>query len=561
MAGDAGRPHLFHAEAGRLLRPEPGDGRAPASPDEIGLLLEIVMRDFQTPGRSAVFAEKGMVATSHPAAAQAGLDVLREGGSAADAAVAASLVLAVAEPQNAGLGGDTFWMLADGAGRIAAYNGSGRLPSAFDPEAAGAIGMDSVHSVTIPGAVDALFALHAQYGRLPFEWLARPALTLAREGAIVLPRIAWDWAYGAARLAASPTACEAFGAPRAAGDRFVQPALARTLEALAAGGRQAFYRGPIAEGLTRTLRELGGFHTADDFAGHRGEAVTPIRTTYRGLEILECPPNGQGLTALLMLNLLQGLDMPAAWRDPAGYIHLLAQASQLAYAERDRWVCDPAFAEIPLARLLSPDHAASLRARLRGDVAQVAPPVAEAAHRDTVYLSVVDRDGQAVSFINSIFSDFGAAIYDAGSGLLLHNRGASFAREAGHPNAAAPGKRPMHTIIPALALKHGAPAICFGVMGGHYQAAGQAHLLSALLDGGLDPQEAMELPRHFHFGGVLELERGVPAAVAEALAAKGHEIRRSERPIGGAQAIVVDAARGVLIGGSDPRKDGAAYGY
>lgn len=519
------------------------------------------MRDFQIPGRSAVFGEKGMVATSHPAAAQAGLDVLREGGSAADAAVAASLVLAVAEPQNAGLGGDSFWMLADRSGRVSAYNGSGRLPAAFDAGAAGEIGLDSVHSVTAPGAVDALFALHEQHGRLPFDWLAQPALKLAREGCLILPRVAWDWAFAAARLAASPTACAALGQPMAVGDRFVQPALAATLEALAAGGRAAFYRGPIAEGLAKTLRGLGGFHAVDDFASHRGEAVTPIRTTYRGLEILECPPNGQGVTALLMLNLLSGLDMAEAWRDPAAYIHLLAQASQIAYFERDRWVCDPAFAAVPLERLLSAGHAASLRGRLRPEAAEAAPPVVEAAHRDTVYLSVVDRDGQAVSFINSIFSDFGSAIYDAGSGLLLHNRGASFARAPGHPNAAAPGKRPMHTIIPALALKNGAPAISFGVMGGHYQAAGQVHLLSAMLDAGLDPQQAMETPRHFYFGGVLELERGVSEDVAEALAAKGHAVRRAERPIGGAQAIVIDAARGVLIGGSDPRKDGAAYGY
>lgn len=519
------------------------------------------MRDFQAPGRSAAYAEKGMVATSHPAAAQAGLDVLREGGSAADAAVAASLVLAVVEPQNAGLGGDSFWMLADRAGRVSAYNGSGRLPAAFDAEAAGEIGLDSVHSVTVPGAVDALFALHEQHGRLPFDWLLRPALTLAREGAVVLPRVAWDWAYGASRLAASPSAREAFGRPPAAGDRFVQRALAATLEALAAGGRQAFYRGAIAEGLVGVLHDLGGFHALDDFAGHRGEAVEPIRTAYRGLEILECPPNGQGVTVHLMLNILQGLDVAQAWRDPATYIHLLSQASQLAYAERDRWVCDPAVAAAPLDQLLSADHAARLRSALRPDRAQVAPPVVEPEHRDTVYLSVVDRDGQAVSFINSIFSDFGSAIYDAGSGLLLHNRGASFSCEAGHANAPAPRKRPMHTIIPALALKNGAPAISFGVMGGHYQAAGQVHLLSAMLDAGLDPQQAMELPRHFTYGGVLELERGVAERDAQTLAAMGHQVRRAERPIGGAQAICIDAVRGLLVGGSDPRKDGAAYGY
>lgn len=519
------------------------------------------MRDFQSPGRSAAISANGMVATSHPDAARIGLEILQEGGSAADAAVAASAVMAVAEPQNAGLGGDTFYMHCDGAGAVAAYNGSGRTPRALDAEAVGAVGLDSVHAVTVPGAVDALLRLHADHGRLPLDRLLAPAIALARDGWLVQPRVAWDWQFSQERLARSETARRHWARAVKPGSRIVDPALARTLEAIVAGGREAFYEGEIAESIVRTLQRLGGYHRLEDFAFHRGEPVEPIRTAYRGLDILECPPNGQGITVLMMLNMLSGLNMPAVWRDMTGYVHLLAQVSQLGYGARDHWVCDPDFASVPLATLLSPGMAADLRGRLDPERAIVPAPFDMPEHKDTVYLACVDRDGNAVSFINSIFTDFGSAIHDEASGILLHNRGASFSAAAGHPNAIAPGKRPMHTIIPGLAMKAGKPVMPFGVMGGHYQATGQVQLLSAMLDAGLDPQEALELPRHFAFGGRLEIERGVPDTVADMLAAKGHDVFRAARPMGGGQAIWIDHDEGVLIGGSDPRKDGYALGY
>ena len=519
------------------------------------------MRDFQAPGRSAAYCANGMIATSHPDAARAGLAVLQDGGSAADAAVAASAVMAVAEPQNAGLGGDSFYIHGSASGAVSAYNGSGRMPAAFDPEAVGAIGQESVHSVTIPGAVDALLRLHEDHCRLPLGRLLQPAIALAREGWLVQPRVAWDWQYGRERLAASPTAKPFWARGVAPGDRIVQPALASTLQDIAVNGRAGFYEGETAASIVATLSALGGSHAAADFAAHRGEAVEPIRTQYRGLDILECPPNGQGMTVLIMLNMLAGLDMAEVWRDPARYIHLLAQTSQLAYAERDRWICDPQFAAIPLATLLSPDFARNLCERLDPERAIDIPPVDEPEHKDTVYLACADRDGNAISFINSIFTDFGSAIYDEASGLLLHNRGASFAAQPGHANAAAPGKRPMHTIIPGLAMQDGRPVMPFGVMGGHYQATGQVQLLSAMLDAGLDPQQAFELPRHFAYGGVLEIERTVPDQIAAMLAAKGHRLRRADRPMGGGQAVWIDHRRGVLIGGTDPRKDGYAIGY
>jgi len=518
------------------------------------------MRDFQRPNRSAAYAEKGMIATSHPEAAMAGLDVLRDGGSAADAAIAAAAVMAVAEPQNAGLGGDTFYIHAGASGALSAYNGSGRLPAAFDPDAAGPIGLDSVHSVTVPGAVDAMMRLHADHGRLPIDRLLRPAIRLAHEGCLTQPRVAWDWQFSAGRLSASPTTCAQWGRPCAAGQRFVQPALARTLRDIAHGGSEAFYKGETAETIVRTLRAMGGTHTLDDFAGHKGEAVVPIRTTYRGLDIAECPPNGQGMTVLLMLNILSGLDMGQVWDSPERWAHVLAAVSQLAYRERDRWVCDPQFASAPLATVLSANFAARLRDQIDEKAPQL-PPIQEPEHKDTVYLACVDRDGNAISFINSIFTDFGSAIFDDESGLLLHNRGASFSPIRNHPNAAAAAKRPMHTIIPGMAMKDNRPVMPFGVMGGHYQAAGQVQLLSAMLDAGLDPQQAVELPRHFNYNGVVELEQTVPESVAAGLSGRGYPLIRAARPIGGGQAVFIDHQRSLLIGGSDPRKDGYAIGY
>lgn len=519
------------------------------------------MRDFQTPGRSAAISANGMVATSHPEAARIGLEILQEGGSAADAALAASVVMAVAEPQNAGLGGDSFYLLSDASGTVSAYNGSGRTPMALDVEAVGAVGQESVHSVTVPGAVDALLRLHADHCRLPLDRLLAPAIALARDGWLVQPRVAWDWQYGKERLGRSATGRDYWARDVRPGTRVANPAFARTLEAIARHGRGAFYEGEIAQSMVRTFRTQGGYHSLDDFAGHRGETVVPIRTNYRGLDILQCPPNGQGITVLIMLNMLSEIDMPRLWQDPVAYIHLLAQVSQLGYAQRDHWVCDPAFALAPVERLISADYADTLRARLNPDGPLSAPTADLPEHKDTVYLACVDRDGNAVSFINSIFTDFGSTVYDEGSGILFHNRGASFSAEAGSPNALAPGKRPMHTIIPGLAMRDGRPVMPFGVMGGHYQATGQVHLLSAMLDAGLDPQQALELPRHFASAGKLELERGVPDQIAAALTARGHEIVRSARPMGGGQAIWIDHEAGCLTGGSDPRKDGYALGY
>jgi gamma-glutamyltranspeptidase/glutathione hydrolase len=310
------------------------------------------------------------------------------------------------------------------------------------------------------------------------------------------------------------------------------------------------------------LQSQGGLHTPEDFAAAASEEVEPIRTSYRGLEVYECPPNGQGIVALLMLNVLERFDLPGMASDGPERLHLEAEATRLAYRDRDAHLADPALADVPVARLLDKDYAQALAGLIDPERAMAAmPPPLLAEHPDTVYLTVVDRDRLVVSFINSVFDSFGSGLVCPDTGVLFHNRGKSFRLEAEHPNAIAPGKRPMHTIIPALATQDGLPTIGFGVMGGHYQPVGHVHVLTGMLDFGLDPQAAIDAPRAFAQGGELQVERGVPAASVEALARRGHRVVPSGRPLGGGQMIVVDHARGVLIGASDPRKDGLALGY
>lgn len=528
-------------------------------------------RDFFAGGRSPVLAGQAAIATSHALATAAGLEILAAGGNAVDAALAAVAVQVVVEPHMTGIGGDCFVLYAPAGKAPIALNGSGRAPAAASVAALreagleGAIPRSSPHAITVPGAISAWCRLHRDHGSLPMDRLFARAIAYAENGYPVAPRVAQDWAEEVAALQADAGAAALYlpqGRAPLAGERHAQPLLGQRLREIARDGAAAFYTGRTAESLVGYLRGLGGLHTLDDFAAGLDGAdyAEPIATAYRGHEVLECPPNGQGLAALMILQVLErfdlGPDLPAVDR-----VHLQAEATKLAYHHRDAFLADPAAAPDLAARLLAPAVAETLARRIDCDKAMAPVLWTEAEHKDTIYLCAVDRDGNAISFINSIFSAFGSTRVDPGTGIVLHNRGASFRLIEGHPNAIGPRKRPLHTIIPGMLAKGGRIVGPFGVMGGHYQAAGHAALVSGLLDRGLDVQAALDAPRSFAFDGVLEVEPTLGDDVIAGLGARGHQIKRRTSPIGGGQAILIDHDRGVLIAGSDPRKDGCAAGF
>lgn len=527
------------------------------------------MRDFELPGRSTAYAENGMAATSHPAATMAALNILQAGGNAVDAAIAAVALQGVVEPAMTGIGGDCFALLTESDGGVVAFNGSGRAPSAASVESLQELGVTdldgSVHAVTVPGAVDAWAQLAERHGTKGLDELLQPAIAAADAGFIVTPRVAYDWATGIETLRRS-AAGRAFylseGQAPVIGQRHRLPQLAGTLRQIAENGRDAFYQGEVAEHMVTFLRQQGGLHRLDDFSTAAGAFVDPIKTSYRGLEVFECPPNGQGIIALLMLNILEGFELADLDPDGVERFHLEAEATRFAFHDRNACLADPDQADVPVATLLDKRYASRLRSLIDPQRALATEATALlAAHRDTVYLTVVDRDRNVVSLINSLFEGFGSGLVCPETGVLFHNRGKSFALDPKHPNVIAPRKRPMHTIIPALALHDGAPAIGFGVMGGHYQPVGQVRALTNLMDFGFDPQAALDAPRAFAHDGQIDVERGVSQETANGLVRLGHKVVPAGKPLGGGQMIVIDRARGVLIGGSDPRKDGLALGY
>ncbi len=526
------------------------------------------MRDFQQPGRSAVFALNGLCATSHPLAAATAIDILKAGGNAADAAIAAAVLLGFCEPQMTGLGGDCFVLLRPaGEDRVLALNGSGRAPAGLDAAALRARGLDAVpvrgvEAVTVPGAVDAFCRLSADHGRLSLAEVLAPAIRYAEEGVPVAERTAADWAEDAPALQGEARRFLLAGgrAPRP-GEVFRAPAQAEVLRRIAARGRAGFYEGEVAEDMVSSLRALGGSHTAEDFAATACTWGEAIAGTYAGAGLWEHPPNGQGAAAILMLNILSHFDLAALDPFGADRIHLEAEATRLAYDARNRFVADPAHMR-RLDHMLAPETAARLAALIDPARAMPAPaPLTEAVHRDTVCLSVVDRDRMAVSLIYSVYFGFGSGLASSRFGINFQNRGAGFTLAAGHPNEAGGGKRPMHTIIPAmLGEEGGRPNLPFCVMGGAYQAAGHARLVTNLRSFGMDLQQAIDGPRAFADATGLQLERGHPEKVALELARRGHAVRPADGPIGGAQAVRIHAS-GVLEGASDPRKDGCAIGW
>jgi gamma-glutamyltranspeptidase/glutathione hydrolase len=527
-----------------------------------------VTRNFHLPGRSPTIATEGMVATSHPLASQAALEVLRAGGNAADAAITAVALLGVIEPAMTGIGGDCFCLVAKPGAKPWGYNGSGRSGAAATAEkliAQGirAIGPESVHAVTVPGAIEAWDAILDQHGTFGLDRALQPAIRYAEQGFPVAPRVAYDWNMQAPKLKADPGAAYHYlpgGRAPAQGDIVKFPALAATLRTIAEKGVRAFYEGEIADDIAATVAARGGLLTAADLAAHRGDEALPISASYRGLDIVEMPPNGQGLTALLLLNILERFDMTTL--DPIGVerFHIALEAARLAFGVRDAHISDPVTMRAAVPALLDRGFAAELAGHIDREK-RVPLPAAPTPSTDTTYLTVVDRDRMAVSLINSLYHGFGVGIATQKTGIALQNRGACFVVDPSHPNTIGSNKRPMHTIIPALAMRNGRCELSFGVMGGSYQASGHAHVIGNIVDYGMDVQAAIDLPRAFFEGEQTLVEHGVPAATVAGLKTRGHDVIPRAVPLGGGQAIQIDWERGVLIGGSDPRKDGCALGY
>jgi len=525
------------------------------------------MRDFQSPGFSTAYGIDGMAATSAPLATLAAVDVLKMGGNAVDAAVTASAVLCVVEPAMTGIGGDCFALIGTPDGKVTGLNASGRASIHVTPDWLKATGFQriarrSIHAVTVPGAIDGWDQLLKTHGTMTLADALQPAIRLAERGVPVTPRVASDWPEDAADLAADAGGRQHYlkdGRSPREGDIMTYPALAATLRLIAREGRDAFYMGAIAADILATVRPLGSLLTAEDFAGHTSTWVKPVSTGFAGYEILEIPPSGQGLTALIALNILSQFGLRRY--DPASpeRLHLEIEAMKLAWDLRNRHIADPEFVEVPVAGLLSAGMAARLAGLIDMDRALDIRTAMQTS--GTVYLSVVDKDRLAVSFINSVYDGFGSAIVTPATGIALQNRGACFVTDPGHPNCIGPGKRPLHTIIPAMARKDGRIDMSFGVMGGDYQPMGHTTVAVNRYVYGMDPQGAIDWPRCFPKGGQVLVEAGITEAQRRGLAAKGHHLAASGEPLGGGQAIAIDHARGILVGGSDPRKDGLALGF
>ena len=523
------------------------------------------MRDFQAPGRSAVYANNGICATSHPLAAKVAIETLEAGGNAVDAAIAGAVLLGICEPQMTGIGGDCFVLLKPaGTENILALNGSGRAPSASSAAEMRARGLNAiplrgVEPVTVPGAVDAFCRLSDDWGKLGLDRCLAPAIRYAEEGVPVAPRVAYDWAEDAKDLIGDARKFYLLdGQVPRAGQIFRAPGQAEVLRRIAAQGRAGFYEGEVAEDMVSSLQALGGKHTLADFAATSATYTDPISGPYKGIELVEHPPNGQGATAILMLNILSHFDIAAM--DPFGSqrAHIEAEAAKLAYDARNRFLAETA---PRIDHMLSPDTAAKLATLIDPKRAMgSAAPLTEAVHKDTIYITVVDRDRMAVSLIYSIFWGFGAGTASRKFGINFQNRGAGFTLLEGHPNELGGGKRPMHTIIPGMLRKNGKVIMPFGVMGGAYQPNGHARFVSNMVDFGLDAQAAIDAPRSFSGPEGMLVETGYAPQVLAELVAMGHAAQSAPDPIGGAQAILIDDT-GVLIGASDPRKDGCALGY
>lgn len=527
--------------------------------------------------RMPIFARNGVVATSQPLAAQAGLAVLRKGGNAVDAALATAITLTVVEPTSNGIGGDAFALVWDGD-QLHGLNGSGRAPAVLTPATIRAAGNESIPpmgwlTVTVPGAPRAWRDLHDRWGKLPFEALFEDAIGYASEGYALSPALARGWRRAVSIYSAlddpqfagwMPTFSLGDRLPEA-GDIWRSPDHARTLAEIAQTGAESFYTGPLAEAIAAFASETGGTLTMADLATHSSTFVQPLTTSYRGYDVWEIPPNGQGMTALLALNILEGFELARLERESAASLHLQIEAMKLAFADARRYIADPAFASEPAetlwAALLDKSYAASRR-DLVGDTARLYPH-GEPLQGGTVYLCAADRDGIMVSMIQSNYTGFGSGIVVPGTGIALHNRGRGFVLEPGHPNELAPGKRPFHTIIPAFLSKDGVGVGPFGVMGAHMQPQGHAQMVVNMIDYGMNPQTSLDAPRWYWSEDLkISVEQATPRHVVHGLIAQGHAVTiEPESGIFGRGQIIRRLPSGAYVAGSEGRADGAAVGF
>ncbi len=534
--------------------------------------------------RSEIFARHGMAATSQPLASQVAIDILKQGGSAVDAAIAANAVLGLMEPTGSGIGGDLFAIVWDAkTGKLHGLNASGRSPHGLTLKTFKDAGLQSIPAhgplpVTVPGCVDGWFELHKKFGKLPLATLLAPAIRYGREGFPVSELIAYYWAQGGRVLKDRPNFAGTFlpgGEAPKKGDLFKNPDLARTYEILSGKGRDAFYRGELADVMVSFCSRVDCYLTARDFADHASMWVEPVSTSYRGYDVWELPPNGQGIAVLQMLNLLEPYDLTSMGHNSGEYLHRLIEAKKIAYEDRAKFYADPQYAKVPVATLISKPYADVRRELFNARTAlrQIAAGDPKLSVGDTIYLTVADEERNMVSLIQSNYRGFGSGLVPDGLGFVFQDRGEMFSLEEGHPNCYAPHKRPFHTIIPGFVTKDGKPWLSFGVMGGDMQPQGHVQVLCNLIDFGMNLQEAGDAARFHHqgsseptgekmtTGGWVALESGVSAEARQMLAKKGHQVRFEIDGFGGYQAILYDSKRDVFIGASDFRKDGHAAGY
>jgi gamma-glutamyltranspeptidase/glutathione hydrolase len=535
--------------------------------------------------RSVAVARNGMIATSQALASAAGLKVFQDGGNAIDAAITAAAVLAVVEPSMNGIGGDLLAIVWDAKSkRIHALDATGRSAHTATPEEFARRGLKQMPGsgplpVDVPGVVDGWNELLARFGTIPMARALQPAIKYARDGFPVQEIMAADWAGSAKRLSQDAAAARTFlpnGQAPKTGDVFANPRLANSLELIAKGGRDAFYRGPIARAIIADMRTRNGLLDERDFTDHKSDWIEPISTNYRGYDVLEMPPSTQGFVALEMLNILEGFDIKTLGHNTADSLHVVTEAKKIAFADRAAYLADRgAMHKDALKMLLSKDYAAARRKEIDmqkagsyrpgaiggGTMAPAELELFGLDQGDTIYMTAADGQGNVISLIQSLFSNFGAGIVAGDTGITLHNRGSGFTLTAGHPNQIGPHKRPLHTLVPAMILKDGRPWVSFGVMGGDNQAQAHAQVVMNLVDFGMDIQTAGEVARMRHGGQELSLESGIGDAVRQALAARGHKPRDGRGQMGGFQGILIDPRTGVLMGGSDPRKDGLAIGW